>query len=208
MRVDPVGHEGGDGARRVVLARVAGRLQVIENLLVDVAEVLTLGEVVEIDRVDPIHDLPHELARFHVVVGVLEHVAHDAPAVSWLRRSRKVLERREQFAIDEGEEFLARDALGVRRPGAPLVFRRDRRAVVAAQEFEFLVLIVDDLQEEHPAQLADALCIAIDAGILAHDVLDGFDGGADGHGLTRIPDRGPTANRGQPDRSRLSRRMP
>ena len=42
MRVDAVRHEGGDGAGRVILARVAGRLQVVENLLVDVAEVLAL----------------------------------------------------------------------------------------------------------------------------------------------------------------------
>ena len=43
VRVDAVRHEGGDGARRVILARVAGRLQVVEDLLVDVAEVLALG---------------------------------------------------------------------------------------------------------------------------------------------------------------------
>ena len=43
MRVDAVDHEGGDGARRVILARIAGRLQVVENLLVDVAEMLALG---------------------------------------------------------------------------------------------------------------------------------------------------------------------
>ena len=49
LRVDPVRHEGGDGAGRVVLARVAGALQVVQDLLVDVAEVLPLGEVVEVD---------------------------------------------------------------------------------------------------------------------------------------------------------------
>ena len=49
LRVDAVGHEGGDGARRVVLAGVAGALQVVEDLLVDVAEVLALGQVVEVD---------------------------------------------------------------------------------------------------------------------------------------------------------------
>ena len=39
-----------------------------------------------------------------------------------------------------------------------------------------------DHEEEHPAQLTDALGVAVDAGVLAHDVLDGFDEGADGHG--------------------------
>jgi hypothetical protein len=42
-------------------------------------------------------------------------------------------------------------------------------------------LIADDLEKEHPAQLADALGVAIDAHVLAHDVLNGFDGGADDH---------------------------
>ena len=47
LRVDHLGHKGGHGTRRVVFARVAGRLQVIQDLLVDVAEVLALGQVVE-----------------------------------------------------------------------------------------------------------------------------------------------------------------
>lgn len=72
-------------------------------------------------------------------------------------------------------------ALGIRRPGAPLVRRRDRGGVIIPHQLQFLVLVVDNLEEEHPAQLANALSVAIDAGVLAHDVLDGFDEGADGH---------------------------
>ena len=82
--------------------------------------------------VDLVDDLPHQLAGFHVVVGVLEHVLHDAAAVAGLGRDGEVLQRREQLAIDEGEQLLAGDALRVRRPGAPLVLLRDRRAVVVA----------------------------------------------------------------------------
>ena len=52
VRVDAVGHKGGDGARRIVFAGVAGRLQVVKNLLVELAKVLALLEVVEIDLVD------------------------------------------------------------------------------------------------------------------------------------------------------------
>ena len=182
MRVDAVGHEGGDGARRVVFAGVAGRLQVVEELLVELAEVLALLQVVEIDLVDAVDHLPHQLAGFHVVVGVLEHVAHDAAAVAGLARGAEVLQRREQLVVDEGQQLLAGDAFGVGRPSAPLVFLRDRRAVIVPRQFEFLILIVDDLEEEHPAQLADALGVAIDAHVLAHDVLNGFDGGADDHG--------------------------
>ena len=86
LRVDAVRHERGDGARRVVLASVPGALQVVEDLLVDLAEVLPLGEVVEVDLVDLVDDLAHQLARLHVVVGVLEHVADDAAAVAWARQ--------------------------------------------------------------------------------------------------------------------------
>ena len=57
----------------------------------------------------------------------------------------------------------------------------DRRAIAVPELFEFLVLIVDDLKEEHPAQLTYALGVAIDAHILAHDVLNGFHESADGH---------------------------
>ena len=57
----------------------------------------------------------------------------------------------------------------------------DGRAVAILEELELLVLIVDDLEEEHPAQLTYALCIAIHAHVLAHDVLNGFDESADGH---------------------------
>ena len=56
--VDTVRHESRDRARRVIFAGVAGALQVVQDLLVDVAEMLALGEVVEIDLVDPVDDLP------------------------------------------------------------------------------------------------------------------------------------------------------
>ena len=58
---------------------------------------------------------------------------------------------------------------------------RNGRAVAVIEEFEFLVLVVDDLEEEHPAQLADALRVAVDARVLAHDVLNGLDQSVDGH---------------------------
>jgi hypothetical protein len=39
-----------------------------------------------------------------------------------------------------------------------------------------LVLVVDDLQKEHPAELREALGVAIDTRVLPHDVLNGLDG--------------------------------
>ena len=77
---------------------------------------------------------------------------------------------------------VAGDAFGIGGPGSPLELFGDGRAVAVLHQLQFLVLVVDDLEEEHPAELGDALGVAIDADILAHDVLNGFDGGSDRHG--------------------------
>jgi hypothetical protein len=126
MRVDAVGHKGSDGARRVVLARIAGRLQIVENLFVELTEMPPLVEIVEIDLVDLVQHLPHQLAGFHVVVGVLEHIAHHAAAVAGFGRKRQSLQCRKQFIVDEIEQCLPRDAFRVRRPVSPSEFLRDR----------------------------------------------------------------------------------
>ena len=49
MRVDAVHHERGNGAWRIIFSRITGALQVVQDLLVNVAEMLTLGEVIEVD---------------------------------------------------------------------------------------------------------------------------------------------------------------
>ena len=95
MRVDAIDHEGGDGARRVILAGIAGRLQVVEQLLVELAEMPPLVEIVEIDLIDLVDHLPQQLAGLHVVVGILEHVAHHAAAVAGLGGKLQALQRRE-----------------------------------------------------------------------------------------------------------------
>ena len=89
------------------------------------------------------------------------------------------LEGGEELVVDEVEQLVAGDAFGVGGPGAPLELLRDGRAVVVLHQLQLLVLVVDDLEEEHPAELGDALGVAIDADVLAHDVLNGFDGGAE-----------------------------
>ena len=97
-RVDALHHECRNGAGRVILARIAGALQVGEDLFVDVAEVLSLGQIIEVHLVDFVDDLPHELAGLHVVVGILEHVAHDTAAVALLACDGEFLELAERAA--------------------------------------------------------------------------------------------------------------
>ncbi len=79
--VDHVHHELGDGPRGVELARVAGALQVPEDLLVDVVEGVAVGGAVEVDLVELVDDLAHQGAGLHVVVGVLEDALDHAGAL-------------------------------------------------------------------------------------------------------------------------------
>jgi hypothetical protein len=57
----------------------------------------------------------------------------------------------------------------------------ERRVVIRVEQFEFHVLVIDDLQKKHPAQLRQALSIAVNTDVLAHDVLNGFNGCSDRH---------------------------
>ena len=77
-RIDHVDHELRDGSRRVVFPRVAGRLQVFENLLVQVAEDVPVLRAVEVETlVELVDDLPQQRPRLHVLIGVLERVVND-----------------------------------------------------------------------------------------------------------------------------------
>ena len=148
---------------------------------------LTFAQVVEVDLVDPVHHLAYQLAGFHVVVGILENGLDDAAAISARPCGVKSFQSREQAVVDEGEQFFAGNSLGIGRPSPPLKFSWDRRRVIILHQFQFLVLIVDDFEKEHPAELADALGIPIDTGVFAHDVLYGFNYVADGHGSGNLP---------------------
>ena len=100
-----------------------------------------------------------------------------------LGRRGEVLQSWKKFGVDEIQEVVAGYAFRIGGPGAPTKRNRDWRAIAGSQKFELLVLIVDDFQEEHPAKLRQSLRVAIDTGVLPHDVLNRFDGIADGHGL-------------------------
>ena len=80
--VDAIHHKSGDGARSIILARVAGALQIVEQLFVNAAEVFALCQVVEVHAANFIDHLPHQLARLHVVVGVFKHAPHHTLRVS------------------------------------------------------------------------------------------------------------------------------
>jgi hypothetical protein len=132
--------------------------------------------------VDLVDHLAQQLPALHVVVGVLEHAAHDEAARVAFGVTGQGLQLGEELHVDEVEQRVTRDAFGVGSPVAPAQVLRDRALVGVARELEFFFLRVEDFQEQQPGELRDALGVAIDAAVLAHDVLDGLDdGGKIGH---------------------------
>ena len=84
--------------------------------------------------------------------------------------------------VDEVDQFVAGDTLGIGRPIPPLELLGDDRLVAVANELQFLVFLIENFQEKHPAELLKPLGIAGDAAILPHDVADVLnDGGNVGH---------------------------
>jgi len=157
-------------------------LQVTQELLVQVPELVSVARPVEVDLVDPVDHLPQQGAALHVVVRVLEHPAHHRRRVARAAHDLELLERREERAVDKLQQRVAREALVVGRPRAPPQGRGDRRRVPLVHELALLVAVVEDLEEEQPAELTDALRVAVHADVLAHDVLNGLDRGAERHG--------------------------
>ncbi len=218
-----VGHldgEGGHRAGRVVLAGVAGALQVLQELLVDIAE-----EVAGLEVVDRDHRLGavQHLAELHAVLHVLEVVEEDLaeqrpPASQSVERCGRsvghgdpradldLLERREERAVHELQQVVAGRALGVGGPVPPSQVGvaavraarvpRDideRRDILVFEQFEFLLPLVPHLEEEDPRELADAVHIAPGAGILPHLVLQRLHRGGRGHRVVGLLKRGSQA---------------
>ena len=92
MGIDTIRHESRNGAGRVIFAGIAGALQVIEDLLVNVPEMLPLGEVIKVNFVNFVNHLTHQLAGLHVVVCVLKDIADYTAAVAFLAGNGEFLE--------------------------------------------------------------------------------------------------------------------
>ena len=172
-------------------------MKVFEQLLVDVAEQVPIRGVVEVNVfLNFIDHLPQQDAGLHVLVSVLKDTAHQAattqPHILFLTRRLDLhtLERGKQGLIDKGEQPIAGGPFPVRRPSTPAqVFCRarlaflhpshvnQRRHKAVFEQFQFLLAVIPYLEKQQPHELTNALSIAIDAHILAHDILDGLDGG-------------------------------
>jgi hypothetical protein len=173
LRIDPVGHELGDGPRRVEFPGVAGGLEVAEDFLVDVAEVLALFQAVEVDFLQLVDDLAELLAAAHEVVAAIEDLADNAGATILLG-DLQVLQPGKERVVDEVQQGVAGNALGIGGPVAPFQVFRNGRFVMGIGELPLGFLGIIDFQEKHPGELLDALVVAAAAFVFAHFILDEF----------------------------------
>ena len=180
-RVHDFRHDFGDGSRGVEFTVVARTLQVSQQSFVNVAEQVAVFGYVEVDFIEFIHHLTDDGAVFHVVVDAVEDVANKNSALV-ASRNVYLFQARNQLVVNEFLQGVARHAFAIGSPVAPLQFFGDYRLVVIIQEFHFGILVVDNLERNHPAQLFNALCIARNTLVFSHDVLQGLDNSTDvGH---------------------------
>ena len=153
-------------------------MEFFQDAFVDIAESVTLFIIRQIELVYDVDDLTEQNAILHIVVGVGESRLDDG--LSYRRRCchGKGFERREQSVVHEIEKHLSghcRTGTVVRRPIRPSARVGNDGSVARFVEFPVALLHVVHFEKEHPRNLLDALGIAIDAGVIAHDISDSFD---------------------------------
>ena len=169
---DALGHEVSDGPGSVEFAGGACALQLLQNGFVDLAEGVALLVVGEVQLVDDVDDLAKEDAVLHVVVGVGEGGLDDGLLDGRVGVHGQVLQRGEQGVVDEIQQSFAGHALAclVVGPVAPAAAVREDGNIVVLVDLPILLLGVVYLEKQHPGDLLDALGVAVDARVVAHDV--------------------------------------
>lgn len=170
LRIDAIDHKAGDGARGIKLTGIARRLQIFEDLFVNVAEQVALAGAGEVDFVELVDHLTQQGAVFHVVIGIAERLSDHKAARIFIDGGGEVFQRWEQVIVDELQQGIAGDAFGVRRPCAPQVALRNGELVVILLQFQRLFL-ASKIFRNSSRELAEALRIAVHAGVFAHNVL-------------------------------------
>ena len=177
LRLDHLHHEVRDRTGRIEFTGVTGALQTAENRFVDLAEGVTVLVLFKVDLVNDIHNLAEQDAVLHVVIVVLEGGADDDLAHGCILIDCDGLEGREQLSVHEVQKRIAGESLAilvVYGPIAPAQLLRDDGGVILVVKLPYLFLGVIHLQKENPNHLLDTLGIAVDACVIAHDVLQSF----------------------------------
>ena len=173
LRPDHLRHEIRHRARRVEFTSRTSALQLLEDRFINLAKGMAFLIVAKVDIIDHVDDLTQQHTVLHVVVGVGKGCLHNR---LFDRRGgvyRQLLERREERIVHEIQQLIARHGLSgliVMRPIRPAAILRNDGHIVLIIPFPVLFLRIVYLEEEHPRNLLNALSIAIDACVVAHDV--------------------------------------
>ena len=135
---------------------------------------MTILILLKVDLVNDIDDLPEQDAIFHVVVIVLKSIADNNLAHRSIFVNLNGLKGWEQLSVHEVEKRIAGERLAVLvvdRPIAPTQFLRNDGGVFLVVKLPNLLFGVIHFQKENPYHLLNALGIAVDARIVAHDIL-------------------------------------
>lgn len=88
--------------------------------------------------------------------------------------------------INEGEQFVARDAIRPRRPIAPTIRRLDGRLEFLTSQRRLIralmLQVIKELQEHDPGEQRQSIKVAVQPLVLAHDVARGLEKGTEGLG--------------------------
>ena len=188
-------HEADDGARGVELAGIAGGIaHLAEHGFVEGAQRVQFIAGGEVDAVELVDDIAQEVAADHAVLHPAKDRGDDIAArVSGASRvgtgeGAQVAEQAGALLpvgqgtfllVDEGEEFIAGDTVGLGGPVAPAVgrldggleFLRGELGLALALEFQ----VIEELQEHDPGEHRQAVQITIQTFVFSHDVPGGLE---------------------------------
>ena len=174
---DDLRHEIRNCAGRIKLTGGTGALQLLQDGLVNLAEGVAFLIVAEVQVVDHVDDLPQQYAVLHVVVGIGKGGLHDGLFDGGGRAHRQAFQREEQLVVHKIQQSVAGEGgagFVIVCPVLPAALFGNDGLIRLIIPFPVLLLCIVHLQKQHPGNLLDALCVAVDTGIVAHDVPQPF----------------------------------
>ncbi len=174
---DLLDHESDHRTRCVELTGVSGGVTHLpQHGLVEERHGVHVVGGGEVDLVDLVDHVAQEIARQHPVMGLLEDGGEHVPGIV-ASSTGEVPEIREKFVVDELHQVLACLPVGIRSPVTPAVGLLDRRTeALPLGDRAVLLVPVECSEEEEPGELRYAVEVAVEAGVLSHDVPGRLDG--------------------------------
>ena len=177
LRLDHLCHKVGDSTGRIKLAGAACALELLQYGFINVTEGVAFLIIGKVQFVNNVNDLTEQDAVLHVVIGIGKGGLHDRFFDGCRCIYRQLLQCREQGVIHKVQKLIAGQGFAgfiIMRPILPTAGFRDNRLIVVIVKFPVLLLGIIYFKEKHPRNLLNALGIAVDTGIVAHDVTQSF----------------------------------